>query len=129
MKGLLKEIREFIEAPPKSRFGRRQHFSNDDLAAYLRVTERVLQGEVKPSIDIASIEVTESQQRKGVFSLFLKHIESCADATGRTVYIESILNPDLSAHLKRRGYEFTGDSLAPNAFRHPKPEKKIEFEP
>lgn len=129
MKKLIKDIREFVEEDSSGRFARRKHFENDEVVVYLRVTSRFIEGKMLPTIDIGTIEVFPGHEGKGVFTRLLKNIEAMADNNGRTVYVESIVNPELAKSLVKRGYALSGDPFAPNAFRHPSAEKKRQMEP
>lgn len=117
MKQTIKDIREFVEQDSPGRFARRKHFESDEFVVYLRVTSRIIEGKMTPTIDIGTIEVFEEKQGQGIFSRLLKNIETIADRNGRTVFVESIINPDLTRSLVKRGYALSGDDFSPNAFR------------
>ena len=121
MQNIYNQIKEFVEAPCTSRFGRRSHLSDERIALYMRLTSRSVSGEYVETIDIATVDVNLDQQGKGVFSKVLGYIEKLADKHGRTVFVESIVNRDLTRSLQKRGYVLSGDELAPNASRAPQP--------
>lgn len=65
------------------------------------------------TLDIGTVETETPGQ--GDFTRLLNHVERLAHKNGLAVYVESILNEDLQSFLKRRGYEFSGEPLSPDA--------------
>jgi hypothetical protein len=62
------------------------------------------------TIDVASVDV--SPERAGGCSALLSILESLT--TFDAIFVESVLNPYLAAHLQKRGYENVGADWQPN---------------
>lgn len=90
-----------------------RHMQIGELALFTRVATRYIGGEMVRTLDIGSVET--QTPKKGDFTRLLNHMERLAHKHGVAVYVESILNEDLQAFLRRRGYDFTGEPLSPNA--------------
>lgn len=92
------------------------------VSMYARATQRVFPelGFVR-TIEIARVAVSPRYRGRGFFKQVLKEVEDLADMTGRVVYIESVVNDDLHAHMSRRGgYLMTpGDFGAASFYRRP----------
>jgi hypothetical protein len=86
---------------------------------YLRKANRVIAGEKVKTLDLATVEVQEEHQGKGVFKGLLKSLEKkvvSGDFDG--LYVENILEPRLSSYLKSKGYALVGgDEIAPCLFK------------
>ena len=93
---------------------------DNQLKVYVRITERYLDGERLPSIDIANVEVVRELRGNGIFAGVLADIEQIAQDTGRIVYVESILEPRLERFLQQRGYEEVPKAMPPCWFRRVK---------
>lgn len=78
------------------------------------MTNRYINNEVIPSIDVANIEIDEEYQGKGLFKELLSEIEIKAEQLGRCVYVESVLNDMLINVLPRYGYEEVHGSIPPS---------------
>lgn len=74
------------------------------LNLYYRITQRLIEGQMRNTIDLATIEIVEEFRGEGYFSSFLDKIEKLADKYSRVVFVESILNDNLYSFLCRRGY-------------------------
>lgn len=72
---------------------------------YVRRANRVVDGSLHATLDIANVEVHESYRRMGLFSRMLIECEEAArmlELDG--VYVENICNPILHDMLGKRGY-------------------------
>lgn len=88
---------------------------------YIRVTKRFIDGEMKNTIDIGSIDVKEKHQGKGIFREILKEIEDLAQKNKLTIFIECIHNEILIKMLERRNYIFIKEEFsfgAPNVYKN-----------
>lgn len=107
------ELDKFVEDGLAVRRTTDKHMQIGELALYTRVATRYIGGEMVRTLDIGSVETQTPQ--KGDFTRLLNHMERLAHKKGVAVYVESILNEDLQAFLQRRGYEFSGEPISPNA--------------
>lgn len=97
------------EIQTKTRF--HHWFEIKSMQVYLRMTQRSLEGKIRPTFDIANIEVREPYQRQGIFSEFLIGMELLAGKYGKAIYVENVSNPILQRFLIKRGYIQQGDLL------------------
>lgn len=89
----------------RERFNEWLWFPDYHVLAYVRKTSRFIYGVgMRNTLDLANIEVEEQERGLGNFRKFMLEFESVASKHGLTVYVESVLNPILSACLLRRGY-------------------------
>lgn len=86
---------DFVQAGNRS-----EHLLLCPLKAYCRNSNRL----IGRMIDIATVDVSESDQNKGYFRAFLDEAERVAAIHKRGIYIENALNPILHEMLERRGY-------------------------
>ena len=87
------------------RFNEWLSFTEHHVTAYVRKTVRFIYGiGLQNTLDLANVEVEEAWQGIGNFKRFLAYFEAVAYRRGLTVYVESVLNPILSAYLDRLGY-------------------------
>lgn len=81
----------------------RNHWLNlPKIKVYVRKSKRIIDGKIINFFDIASVEVSKTSQKKGVFTKFLQSL--LIDYPEQNLYIESILNPILFDFLER--YKF-----------------------
>lgn len=113
----IREIRSFVEKNLTSRFAKNMSLDGPIIRGYFRVANRLIDGKLAKTFDIARIEVDEKHQGKGHFSSFLDKVEKIGKESGLSIYVESIMNPDLVKMLEARGYAIQGHDLAPNAIR------------
>ena len=74
--------------------------------AYIRIGKRYLRGSMRHGLTLANVEVAEEHQRKGHLKLLLTELEEFARERGfEFVFVEQVLNLNLSRHLDERGYE------------------------
>jgi GNAT superfamily N-acetyltransferase len=85
----------------------RKHLSMGPLKVYVRLTTRFMGSTAGRTLDIGDVEVNDSHKGQGVFRQFLDHAEKVSNQHGRSVFVQSIVNPLLKAALQRRGYEFS----------------------
>lgn len=71
---------------------------------YIRLTDRMLDGKITKTIDLANIEVDFRYQSQGFFTAFLDEVEKMAQEFSRAIYVESILRQFLFDFLIKRGY-------------------------
>lgn len=84
------------------------------LRAYLRFDPP---GALGPTLVLVSVGVEEHLQGRGVFTAWLERAERQADAEGRILYVENIVNERLLAFLLRRGYREAVGTLDTCAYR------------
>jgi hypothetical protein len=91
----------------KLRFNEFINVTELSLHTYIRKTTRFYQKEAKmvETLEIGSIEVEESQRRRGHFKTFLNNFEKLAGERNRMVFVECVHNPFLQHYLKEKGYE------------------------
>ena len=100
-----KPLHEFLKSPEqKKREWISVETSRYTLSTYLRKTRRYIHHRIYQTIDLASIEVFPEHQ--GGCSALLDILE--AIETVDAVFVESVLNPQFSTYLMRRGYEHVG---------------------
>ena len=88
---ILEQIESLIERANKSPFNN-SYIHGEKIIAYVRVTSRLIQGQMMQTIDIGNVSVEEEHQNQGVFKHFLEGVETLAHRFDRTVYIESVLS-------------------------------------
>lgn len=75
---------------------------------FLRVNRRCLQpgsSEMMPVIELATIDIEEGHQGKGLFRKVLTCLEAKAVAAGRGVFVENTVNEILEDAMRRYGYQ------------------------
>ena len=106
-------LREFISKENL----RNQWIYEKFLHAYVRRSQRLLNGKMDFCLDIASVEVDEKHRGKGIFVKFLTKAEQEAKKMNRKVFVESILNEKLLNFLLNRGYVMCENSNPPSVFK------------
>jgi len=81
---------------------------------FVRVTQRAINGALRPTIDVATIEIDEEHQNTGVFKQVLFAVEQVAQQHNRCVFVENVLNEILVAPLQKYGYTLLADSFPPS---------------
>lgn len=104
MKQWEKILIDMIGRVDAGRINDRSWIQHGPLKAYIRVTKRLMDGEQRKTIDIASVDVLPSERRKGAFSSWLKEVERIAEIFKRTIYVENVYNKHLEEYLIRIGY-------------------------
>lgn len=76
------------------------------LSVYVRKSTRFNREDRTPlsCIDVATVNVREGEEGKGTFKRFLREVEQLARVSGRSVYVESVMNERLQGFLQRNGY-------------------------
>ena len=87
-----------------SKYSNWLYFPEYHMDIYLRLTKRYINGVMHNTIDLASISICEEYRSKGYFTRFLKAVEKIAEKSGRSVYVESLLNKQLKKFLLSNGY-------------------------
>ena len=75
------------------------------LNAYLRNTQRYRNGELVDSLDVASVEVDESERGKGVVWKFFDSVERATRHHNKLIFVENVLVESFAKALEKRGYE------------------------
>ena len=83
---------------------RNQWIKEPHMQVYVRKSRRFVNDELIPCFDVASIQVKESHQGKGLFTNFLKMVEEYSAENSLIVFVESVLNVRLRKFLERNGY-------------------------
>lgn len=101
------------------RQGARARLTFGPLTVWFRIAGRMMNGAAGITIDIADVEVEESERRKGAFRALVSHVETLAKKHGVSVYVQSIGNEHIITELKRRGYDFSYDGIGTDAWLRP----------
>jgi hypothetical protein len=88
---------------------------DETMMVYIRKGKRYLGGQLRTTLDIASIEVMPKHQRKGKWGAFIKEAIRLNPWDG--VYIENCLNPYLRRSLRRAGWVKHVDEVAPSFYK------------
>jgi hypothetical protein len=109
------------EQSGKFGFAKAQWVYGKEANVYVRATRRALPQDqdmvMVPTIDLASIDVGEKYQQKGVFREVLNEVERLAALHDRFVFLESVLNEHLVEALPRYGYHLIPNSLPPAFYK------------
>lgn len=79
-------------------------FSEIGLKFYVRKSQRYIENEICPVIDLASIEVEPDFQRKGYFNAVLAAFEQFTAQEKFVLYVESVLSEIVRNRLEKLGY-------------------------
>jgi GNAT superfamily N-acetyltransferase len=85
----------------------RGYRNNRFASLYVRVTFRVVQakGMKAPrrvrTVELASIDVLEQYRGRGTFRAVLAELKSIAKSSGRTLYLENVINEDLYRSMRK----------------------------
>lgn len=79
------------------------------LQVYVRRTRRHLDGAVRETLDLASVEA--KKQGQGTFREFLPHFEHVAKFHGLFVYVENVQTPRFASFFERSGYTKRGNEF------------------
>lgn len=99
------QIKDFL----KDDFQRNCWIFDEGFKAYLRKSNRNINGIIIKCLDIASIEIIESERGKGIFKCFLKKIVTVNDKI-QIIYVENILNPLFLIYFKKNSNLWTLDN-------------------
>ena len=89
-----------------SDYPRNQWMAEKYIKVYVRKSNRYIQEVKYEFLDLASVEVCESQRGKGIFSEFFSRFEKQAKKSDRGVYVESILEKRFVNFFSKLGYKF-----------------------
>lgn len=92
------------ELMSKGDFGQRGWFQHSVGSIYFRSTSHYFKSfpdNLIPTLDIATIDIKQKWQGKGVFT---KLIKSLRESTDKTLFVESTHNERLADHLKKVGW-------------------------
>lgn len=117
---ILEQLESLIKRANESS-SNNSYIRGEKIIAYVRVTSRLIQGQMMQTIDIGNVSVEEEHQKQGVFKHFLEGVETLAHRFDRTVYIESVLSRLLLEKLPEYGY--TSNHQECPSF-HKKPDRK-----
>lgn len=99
-----KEIIDFIKNNLEKPLSKNQWFHFKNFKIYIRTSNRIIENKKERTIDIATIEVDEKYQSRGILTKFLDEIEN--NFPNNIIFIESVVNPKLYTHLiKKRNYK------------------------
>lgn len=104
MEAWKKRMLDMIATVDSGRINERSWIKHGPLKAYVRVSTRLINGEIKGTVEVASVEVIPDERGKGVFSSWLREVEDMAKQHKRAVYIESVLNKGLGGYFVNSGY-------------------------
>lgn len=72
---------------------------------YMRRTRHVINRQIYPTLDLATIGVRPDLRRQGIATRIFEIVEQEALRQGSIVYVENVINPNLELYLRRRGYQ------------------------
>lgn len=98
------ELEELVIQAEGKFLGCRQWIYSPYFEVYVRVTTRYINGSMKDTIDVATIEVREEHQNRGYATAIFEYVEKLAKKYNRTVFVENVLSEILDTMLGRRGY-------------------------
>lgn len=92
----------------------RGYVRRPNLEAYVRITQRRINGTVQATLELGNVNVDPEARRSGVFKNFLLELENFAQEKGMLLIIENVHNNILQDFLRRRGY--IPETSNPNTF-------------
>lgn len=99
---VINQLDEFIEDSSRMKYGRNLWLEDSIMKVYVRKSTRFIDDEKLIALDIATVEVDQKYQGKGIFSKFLDYVQN--SNPWDVVYVESVLNPIVLKMLEKRGY-------------------------
>lgn len=72
---------------------------------YVRKTQRYINKVEVNTFEIASIDIDNAYQNKGIFKAFLQSVFILNKDNDRVIYIESVLNDILAGYLERNNWQ------------------------
>lgn len=112
---ILEQLEELIDQSSNRRFNN-SYINDEKMTAYIRITTRLIQGQMTQTIDIGNVSVNEEHQKQGVFRKFLEGVERLAHRFDKTVYIESVLSQVLIDKLPSYGYT-SNQEICPSFYK------------
>ncbi|MDT8924846.1 hypothetical protein RBE51_18840 [Pseudomonas taiwanensis] len=97
------QLGAFLSAASQRGFGHRATLMIPPFSVYVRAAMRPLDGVMRQTVDIATVENIVEPGR-GALPILMTEVEKLALAARRAVYVESVQNEGLCGHLSRRGY-------------------------
>lgn len=100
---IVPQVTEFLEAATARRFLYRSWVETKAIRAYLRKSQRLLDGVARQCLDIASVEIADEYQQQGLFTAFVlqAHELHMWEAT----YIEHAYNSIIAHWCRKRGWK------------------------
>lgn len=95
----LSKLTKFMKSPNKN-----GHVQFNKLRAYLRKSYRYVDGEYYLFLEIGSVGVDPENQKQGIFSKWLKRVESEMKLIGLNIVVECVWNSHLSTYLLKQNY-------------------------
>lgn len=96
----------------------RAHIEAGHIRAYIRNTERLIEGKRRRSLEIGSVELQPIHQRKGRFSRWLTVVEQIAlDYRFDVTYVECVHNIYLVRYLLKCNYTHADALTPPNLYK------------
>src|SRR5690606_30188872 len=86
---------------------------SSEAKVYIRISKRYIDGQITECLDLATIEVFENSQNKGVFKEILQKMEDFATKNNLLLYVENVLNDLLSEKLETYGYKQINSDITP----------------
>lgn len=99
----------------------------DEGKVYIRITQRMIDHAIAPTIDLATVEIDEEFQNQGVFKELLNVVEQKAVQYNRQVYLENVLNEVLIAPLQKYGYTMLEESFPPSFVKETAPISRLKM--
>src|SRR5690606_34542018 len=113
---IYKEVDEFVECNINARVARKHVQVDGFETLYLRITTRYIESSCQRTLDISSVSIYKDQQKKGLFKALLNHCEKLCIKHKLTLFIESVISPELAAYLTRIGYDSNGVEICANYY-------------
>jgi GNAT superfamily N-acetyltransferase len=105
-------LQQFLESDLRNSW-----ISEGYIDVYVRKSRRIIDGQLTPCFDVASVTVQEDQQGKGLFTQFMQRIILEIDTM---IYVESILNPAVERVCESLGFTIVKNFEDVNAYIKPK---------
>lgn len=124
----IQDITGFLDQPlsaHRSSFNEWVKIPRLRLQVYLRRSLRPIEGQIRQTLEVATIQVQERYRRKGFARTFYGEVEAEASKRGLTVFAENSTLPFMQARHQKAGYlpyEFAPDCF----YLLPKPQPNEE---
>ncbi len=115
MKTVIKQLAEFIERMKQGKFPQNAWLEDSKMKVYVRHGHHCIEGEMRETLDIANVEVSEKHQGKGLYKKFVEAAHEM-NPWGITFH-ENTLNARLADHHRRSGKIETGNEYCPCFYR------------
>lgn len=87
---------------------------------YIRKSSRLVEGSIIRCIDIATIEIDEKYQQKGITKKLINEVMEILPVQYHGLYIENVMVPWLAEWFRRQGFDESGDVHCPSFFKRNK---------